>query len=107
MSAATGTTVQQGLHLPQGASLGRLDEDPDRLTAPVIRANGEWREAGWQEAFTAVEQGLSRVPGPARAVYLGNPNAHTMAGALADEHVVDPLSGNAVFNGVPVTIAAS
>lgn len=76
-----------GFVCPKGASLGELDNDPDRLTAPLVRGeDGELHEATWQEAFTAVAEGLARVLADgdrdAVALYAGNPNAHTMAGAL-------------------------
>ncbi|ETK34456.1 molybdopterin-dependent oxidoreductase [Microbispora sp. ATCC PTA-5024] len=88
----------RGYICPKGASLGRLDEDPDRLAAPLVRKGGEWREVSWEEAFAAVEEGLARVPGPARAVYLGNPNAHTMAGALYGSPLVRALGTRNVFS---------
>jgi anaerobic selenocysteine-containing dehydrogenase len=34
-------------------------------------------------------------------------NAGVNVNTLTDETVIDPLSGNAVFNGVPVTIASA
>ncbi len=46
----------KGFVCPKGASLGRIDEDPDRLRVPMIRKGGEWREATWEEAFQAVDQ---------------------------------------------------
>ncbi|MET8156422.1 molybdopterin-dependent oxidoreductase [Sphaerisporangium sp. NPDC005289] len=88
----------KGFICPKGASLGRLDEDPDRLTRPLIRTGTEWREASWQEAFAAVEQGLAAVPGPARAVYLGNPNAHTMAGALYAAPLIRAVGTRQVYS---------
>ncbi|GII53673.1 dehydrogenase [Planotetraspora thailandica] len=88
----------KGFICPKGASLGRLDEDPDRLRAPLVRTGDRWREVSWQEAFAAVEQGLSRVPGPGRAVYLGNPNAHTMAGALYGPALARALGSRNVFS---------
>src|SRR4051812_1749880 len=57
----------KGFICPKGASLGRLDEDPDRLQTPLVRADGGWREVSWEAAFAAVERGLSRIPGPSRA----------------------------------------
>ena len=33
-------------------------------------------------------------------------NAGVNSNLLADEHLVDPLSGNAVLNGIPVAVAA-
>ncbi|RCG30338.1 molybdopterin oxidoreductase family protein [Sphaerisporangium album] len=89
----------KGYICPKGASLGRLDDDPDRLTAPMVRGeDGEWREVGWREAFETVERGLSAVPGPGRAIYLGNPNAHTMAGALYGGPLVRSLGTRQVYS---------
>jgi len=88
----------KGFICPKGASLGRLDEDPDRLHTPLVRTDGGWREVSWDEAFAAVERGLSRIPGPSRAIYLGNPNAHTMAGALYGTPLVRALGTRNVFS---------
>ncbi len=35
--------------------------DADRLTAPMLRRDGEWHEVDWQTALDAAEQGLSAV----------------------------------------------
>ncbi|MBJ7386053.1 MAG: molybdopterin-binding oxidoreductase, partial [Mycolicibacterium sp.] len=39
-----------GFICPKGASFGQLDGDPDRLTAPMVRRDGELVEATWDEA---------------------------------------------------------
>ncbi|MFI6800640.1 molybdopterin-dependent oxidoreductase [Streptosporangium canum] len=92
----------KGFVCPKGASLGRLDEDPDRLRVPMIRKGGEWREATWEEAFQAVDQGLKNVVDThgrqALAVYLGNPNAHSMAGALYGPPLIRALGTRNVFS---------
>ncbi|MER5420980.1 molybdopterin-dependent oxidoreductase [Streptosporangium roseum] len=92
----------KGFICPKGASLGRLDEDPDRLRVPMIRKGGEWREATWEEAFQAVDQGLKDVIDThgrqALAVYLGNPNAHSMAGALYGPPLIRALGTRNVFS---------
>ncbi|MFG1873291.1 molybdopterin-dependent oxidoreductase [Sphaerisporangium sp. NPDC049003] len=88
----------KGFVCPKGASLGRLDEDPDRLSGPLIREGGQWREASWEEAFAAVERGLAAVPGPSRGVYLGNPSAHTMAGALYGAPLIRSLGTRQVYS---------
>ncbi len=76
-----------GYLCPKGAALGKLHDDPDRLTRPLIRRGDEWREVSWDEAFRAVEKGLQPVMEKygrdAVAVFLGNPNVHTLAGALS------------------------
>ncbi|WP_113704395.1 molybdopterin-dependent oxidoreductase [Nonomuraea lactucae] len=92
----------KGFICPKGASLGRLDEDPDRLRRPLIREGDLWREVGWDEAFAAVKQGLDRVTERhgrgAVGVYLGNPNAHTMAGALYSAPLIRALGTRNVYS---------
>lgn len=76
----------KGFICPKGASFGELDADPDRLRTPLIRVDGELREATWDEAFDLVAARLPALVeehGPQSVgVVLGNPNVHTMAGAL-------------------------
>jgi anaerobic selenocysteine-containing dehydrogenase len=72
-----------GFLCPKSQGLKQLHEDPDRLTTPLVRRNGELVEASWEEAFEAVDEGLSRVLAEggrdAVAVYLGNPSAHSIS----------------------------
>ncbi|HWM40543.1 MAG TPA: molybdopterin-dependent oxidoreductase, partial [Streptomyces sp.] len=86
----------RGFVCPKGASFGELDADPDRLTRPLVRgADGNLAEASWEEAFAAVAAGLGAVMAggnpDAVAVYLGNPNVHTMAGALYPPQLLGAL----------------
>ncbi|MFI6321396.1 molybdopterin-dependent oxidoreductase [Nonomuraea sp. NPDC050556] len=85
----------KGFICPKGASLGKLDDDPDRLTKPLIREGDQWREVGWEEAFDAVQAGLDR---STTAVYLGNPNAHTMAGALYATALIRSIGTRNVYS---------
>jgi anaerobic selenocysteine-containing dehydrogenase len=77
-----------GFICPKGASFGHLDGDPDRLTEPMIRdrATDTWRCASWTEAFDLIAERFPAIVAEhgnqAAALYLGNPNAHTVAGAL-------------------------
>ena len=91
-----------GFICPKGASFAELDGDPDRLSRPLVRRDGELVEVSWDEAFAAVADGLGRVlqdhGGRQVAVYLGNPNAHTIAGALYAPSVVAALGTRNVFS---------
>ncbi|MFI7132947.1 molybdopterin-dependent oxidoreductase [Nonomuraea sp. NPDC050153] len=89
----------KGFICPKGASLGRLDEDPDRLRKPLIREGDLWREVGWEEAFAAVKAGLDRVADRRSvAIYLGNPNAHSMAGSLYGAPLIKSLGTRNVYS---------
>ncbi|GAY18811.1 molybdopterin oxidoreductase family protein [Mycobacterium sp. shizuoka-1] len=91
-----------GFICPKGASFPELDNDPDRLQQPMVRRDGELVETTWADAFAAAAEGLGRViaatGGPSVAVYLGNPNAHTIAGALYGPVVIKSLGTRQVFS---------
>ena len=91
-----------GFICPKGASFAQLDNDPDRLTQPMVRRDGELVETTWEDAFAAVAEGLGRViadtGGSSVGVYLGNPNAHTIAGALYGPAVIRALGTRAIFS---------
>ncbi|MEU4723964.1 molybdopterin-dependent oxidoreductase [Nonomuraea dietziae] len=89
----------KGFICPKGASLGHLDEDPDRLSKPLVREGDRWREVSWDEAFATVARALEGVRDrQAIAVYLGNPSAHTMAGALYAAPLIRALGTRNVFS---------
>ncbi|MGW5007038.1 molybdopterin-dependent oxidoreductase [Streptomyces parvulus] len=95
-----------GFICPKGASFGAVDSDPDRLRAPLVRKDGELREAGWEEAFDAVAAGLRAVAdrhGPhAVGVVLGNPNVHTVAGGLYPPVLLAALGARSLFTASTV-----
>ncbi|MFE0475531.1 molybdopterin oxidoreductase family protein [Streptomyces sp. NPDC058947] len=96
----------KGFICPKGASFGAVDSDPDRLRTPLVRRDGELREATWQEAFDAVAAGIRPVVerhGPhAVGVVLGNPNVHTMAGGLYPPLLLAGLGTRSVFTASTV-----
>lgn len=77
--------LSRGHICPKAVALRDLQEDPDRLTTPVRRTPDGWQEIGWDAAYELVVDkltGIQREHGRnAVAVYLGNPNVHSL-GAL-------------------------
>ncbi len=75
-----------GYICPKAYSLKELHEDPDRLRAPMVRRGERWLHVNWDDAFAEIERGLLPVlqtyGRDALAVYIGNPNAHNLAGLL-------------------------
>ncbi|MFJ3881884.1 molybdopterin-dependent oxidoreductase [Streptomyces sp. NPDC090077] len=91
----------RGFVCPKGAAFGALDADPDRLRTPLVRRGGRLREATWDEAYAAV---AAAVPALVRehgaqsvGIVLGNPNVHTMAGALYPPLLVNALGTRNLF----------
>src|ERR1700740_1440284 len=73
---ARGDVFSAGFTSPKGASFGELDNDPDRLTQPLVRRDGVLAEATWDEAYAVVADRLGGVirrhGGASVGVYLGN-----------------------------------
>ncbi|MCA9517631.1 MAG: molybdopterin-dependent oxidoreductase, partial [Myxococcales bacterium] len=76
----------RGFICPKGAALGELHADPDRLRAPHVKTATGHVATTWEDALARVDAGLRGVLAAhgrdAVAVYLGNPNVHTLAGQL-------------------------
>jgi anaerobic selenocysteine-containing dehydrogenase len=68
----------------------------------MVRRDGELVEASWPEALGAAVEGLQRVAAATGStsvgVYLGNPNAHTIAGALYAPQLVRALKTRHVYS---------
>jgi anaerobic selenocysteine-containing dehydrogenase len=102
-----------GFICPKGSTLKQLHEDPDRLRAPVIRRRGAgpdgadvWDEVTWDEAFAEIDGRLTSLLDEhgrnAVAVYLGNPNAHNLAGALYSRAVIKALGSTNLYSASTV-----
>jgi anaerobic selenocysteine-containing dehydrogenase len=76
----------RGYICPKAYSLKELHSDPDRLRMPLVRRGERWMSVSWEDAFAEVERGLLPVlqthGRDALAIYIGNPNAHNLAGLL-------------------------
>lgn len=74
--------LSRGYVCPKGVSLADVYADPDRLRRPVRRVGDTWEELDWDEALDLVATRLREVRdehgNDAVAVYLGNPNAHSL-----------------------------
>ncbi|HEX3155906.1 MAG TPA: molybdopterin-dependent oxidoreductase, partial [Candidatus Angelobacter sp.] len=69
-----------GYLCPKGVALKDLHEDPDRLRKPLIKRNGRFEEATWDEAYAEIERRLppiiARHGADSVALTLGNPIVH-------------------------------
>ena len=80
--------LQPRLHLPQGRDLRRSwTTTPTGCAARWCARRRRWREVGWDEAFDDGRRrgstaSSTRTAATPSRVYLGNPNVHTLAGAL-------------------------
>ena len=91
-----------GYLCPKGVALKDLHEDPDRLRKPLIKRDGRFVEATWDEAFAEIERRLppviARHGADAVALTLGNPVVHKAALLLYAPRLGRALGSKNVFS---------
>jgi anaerobic selenocysteine-containing dehydrogenase len=77
---AKNDVFSKGYLCPKAYALKDLHEDPDRLRTPLIKRNGRFEVASWDEAFAEIERRLTPILSAqgrhAVALSIGNPAAH-------------------------------
>lgn len=82
----------------------------DRLTAPLIREDGEFREATWEEALTCVAGGLKKVKesgGPGSLAVFGSSRCTNEENYLLQRFARSVLGTNNIDNGSRLYSTAS
>ncbi|MFL6710773.1 MAG: molybdopterin-dependent oxidoreductase [Massilia sp.] len=73
----------KGYLCPKAIGLKELHDDPDRLRTPLVKRDGVFVEASWEEAYAEIARRLPPVIAAgganALATVLGNPVAHKMS----------------------------
>ena len=73
----------QGFICPKGVAIKDLHEDPDRIRTPLIKRDGRFVPASWDEAFAEIDRRLTPILAAhgrdALAFSMGNPSAHKYA----------------------------
>src|ERR671910_2285622 len=96
----------RGFICPKAYGVRQLHEDPDRLTTPMIRRDGELVEASWDEAFEEIDRRLAPLIAEhgknAVAVYLGNPNAHNLSALIHGPALLRALGSQNVYSASTV-----
>lgn len=76
----------KGYNCPKATALHDFYTDKDRLKTPIKRTATGWEELSWDEAFTEIAAQFKSIQHKhgknALAVYLGNPNAHSLGNSL-------------------------
>jgi anaerobic selenocysteine-containing dehydrogenase len=95
-----------GFICPKGSTLRQLHEDPDWLRRPMVKRDGGFVPVSWDEAFAEVERRLlpiiERLGRDAVGIYVGNPNAHSLAGLIYLRPLIRALGTTNVFSASTV-----
>ena len=95
-----------GFICPKGATLKELDEDPDRVRTPLIKRNGVFEPASWDEAFAEIDARLTPIleehGRDAMGAYLGNPSAHNLSALLYGRVLLKAVGSKNIFSASTV-----
>ena len=91
-----------GYICPKGVALKDLHDDPDRLRTPLIKRDGVFVEATWDEAFAEINRRLPPLLAAhgkdSVAVMAGNPSAHKIGLLLYFPRLARALGTRNVFS---------
>lgn len=92
----------RGYVCPKGTSLKDLHEDPDRLRTPLVKRDGRFVAASWDDAFAEIERRLPPILAAggrdAVALALGNPIVHQLGLTLYVPRLAKALATRNVFS---------
>jgi anaerobic selenocysteine-containing dehydrogenase len=95
-----------GFICPKGSTLKQLHDDPDWLRRPLVKRDGRFVEVTWDEAFAEVARRLPTVVDEhgrdSIAIYIGNPNAHSLSGLLYLRPLIRALGTTNVYSASTV-----
>jgi anaerobic selenocysteine-containing dehydrogenase len=98
--------LSRGHVCPKAIALQDVHADPDRLRRPVRRVGDAWQEVSWDEALDLVAENLARVQREhgrdALAIYLGNPNVHSIGSMTHGTAMVKSLRTRNKFSATSV-----
>jgi anaerobic selenocysteine-containing dehydrogenase len=96
----------KGFLCPKAIGLKDLHDDPDRLRTPLIKRDGKFVEASWDEAYAEIERRLPPVIAAggrdAVATVLGNPTSHKMSLMLYFPRLAKALGTRNMFSASSV-----
>ena len=77
-------------------------EDPERLTKPVKKVDGQWQEISWEAALSETAQRLADIRDQhgkdAIAMYYGNPNGHNFSTQIYTQMFITLLNTERFFS---------
>ncbi len=70
--------LSEGYICPKATAIPDIQNDPDRLRAPIKKTDQGWEEISWDQAFEEIALKLAQLKTTTKvpAMFLGNPNAH-------------------------------
>ncbi len=106
----------KGYACPKGASLAAFHHDPDRLRTPLIKRDGVFVEATFEEAYAECERLLhgviERHGKSALTAFVGNPSGHNFSlsryiGAFMAFSALDPIYSSGTVDQWPKNLSSA
>ena len=92
----------RGYICPKAVALKDLEDDPDRLRQPLVKRDGRFVEASWDEAYAEIARRLPPLVAEhgrdALAFTLGNPNVHRLGLGLYVQRLLRAAGSRNVFS---------
>jgi anaerobic selenocysteine-containing dehydrogenase len=99
-------SFSEGYICPKGPALKDIHSDSDRLRVPLIKRDGQFIEASWDDAFAEIDRRLTPIiqdhGKAAVGAYVGNPTVHNMSLVLYSQALLRALGSPNIFTATTV-----
>ena len=92
--------LSEGYICPKATAIPDIQNDPDRLRAPIKKVGGGWEEISWEQAFSEIAaKHQAIVAGPkVGAMFFGNPNVHNYSSSFSTRGLVKAWGAKGIYS---------
>ena len=92
--------LSEGYICPKATAIPDLQNDPDRLRAPMKKVENGWEEISWEQALSEIAAKHQEiVSGPkAAAAFFGNPNVHNYSSSFSTRGLIKAWGAKGIYS---------
>lgn len=92
--------LSEGYICPKATAIPDLQNDPDRLRAPIKKVGDSWKEISWEQAFSEIAAKHQKiVAGPkVGAMFMGNPNVHNYSSSFSTRGLIKAWGAKGIYS---------
>ena len=92
--------LSEGYICPKATAIPDLQNDPDRLRAPIKKVGDAWEEISWEQAFSEIAAKHQSIVAGSKvgAMFFGNPNVHNYSSSFSTRGLVKAWGAKGIYS---------
>ena len=92
--------LSEGYICPKATAIPDIQNDPDRLRAPMKKVADGWEEISWEQAFSEIATKHQEIVAgsKAAAMFMGNPNVHNYSSSFSSRSLIKAWGAKGIYS---------